>query len=294
MQAVRGCGRSAPWGIVLLMAVTAPAASAFSVHGEATVAVTGSSASSDLTEPSLVGDSIAVSNANSAASAWYTASLASATLSSYASAAADPATAYGSGANAQVAPVSFVDTLSFHVPAGTYATGLGVRFEGFTLGSLLALGCRPTALPVCSNGYHAVHFYAGGPYGSDTYQARADVDAGTTSSGSMDAFFVLDLPIMNSTTLTMPTDVQVSVTGSITTRGAALNTYGYSGDLSTLFTGDLFAGFTRLETPANVTWTSDSGLFLSLPVAEPPSMALMLAGAAAIALLVARRRSHGV
>ena len=45
--------------------------------------------------------------------------------------------------------------------------------------------------------------------------------------------------------------------------------------------------------PAGMAWTSDSGLFLSTPVDEPaPAPALtLLAGLAAIALLVRRQRA---
>ncbi len=43
--------------------------------------------------------------------------------------------------------------------------------------------------------------------------------------------------------------------------------------------------------PAGMAWTSDSGLFLSTPVDQPAPALTVLAGLAAIALLVRRRRA---
>lgn len=274
------------WAALVLAAPVS--AAPYSVQGQATVSVTGGGADSDLSEARFVGDSIAVDNGISQASAWYSASLASATLASYAAARADPATDYGSGAHAEVRPVGFADLLSFWIPAGTYATDLRVQFHGFTQGSLSSLGCRG-ATGNCSGGYQIASFSAGGPLGSDQHYERKDVDAGSNAAAGMNAFFVLDLPLLGATTLAAPRVVDVSVSASLVSVGSALNTYAYLGSTTTMFAGDLWGGFTRLDLPEGLSWSSASGVFLSQPIPEPASALLLLAGLALTGAAVARR-----
>jgi PEP-CTERM motif len=84
-------------------------------------------------------------------------------------------------------------------------------------------------------------------------------------------------------------------------KGMALNTFSYPfGASQTLFAADFGAAFTDLEVTGatagraraanGITWTSPSGVFLSQPVPEPGTWALMLLGGLATATAVRRRQ----
>ncbi|MBX3635259.1 MAG: PEP-CTERM sorting domain-containing protein [Rubrivivax sp.] len=292
--------KSLAYGATLLAAMLwapMPATATFGTSGQAYASAAGvPPVDSSLTDPVFVGDSIAVANGYGAqASAIYWASLASAALSSLAAATADPANVIQNSAGAEVNAVSFVDRLFFTIPAGTYGDGLFVRFHGFTQGSLLALGCTNNAgNNLCSNGYHTLRFDAGTAYGSATYAARKDVDAGGVAAASMDTLFALDVPILNATTLAVPLTVAAPVSASIITKGIALGTYGYpAGAVLTMFSGDVWGAFTSIDVPADVTWTSESGVFLSQPVPEPATWLLWLAGGVVVSRVRWRRTRNG-
>jgi len=74
-------------------------------------------------------------------------------------------------------------------------------------------------------------------------------------------------------------------------RGGALGNFVPTGDIETSFVADFYntGGFTSIATPDGVTWTSESGVFLSTVVPVPA--AVWLFGSGFIGLIgIARRK----
>lgn len=238
---------------------------------------------------------------HSKADARMSASLASAQLVTHAAATAKPADVYGAAAAAMVEPVSFRDRLSFMIPAGGYANDLRLRLSGFAAGSVQAEGCQNGVPDSCSNGYQIISFHIGGSYGGQDYSRRLDVDAGGTSSQLLGERFTLDIKLLPAGTFENDVTVDVAVEAYMISKGLAVNTYSYPlGADQTLFAADFGAAFTDLEVtgamvagaPAAsaVTWTSASGVFLTQPVPEPGTWALMLLGGLVTTAAVRRRQ----
>lgn len=282
---------------VLTLACLLPASAAAAnsgTLGQAWVgAANGSPAYSSIAHPVFAGDSIASANDHGAlAAATCVASLASATLYSSAGATADPASSYFNSAAAEVTSVSFFDRLTFLIPEGVYSAPVFVRLYGFSLGSLYSQGCTSPAGDTCSNGYNMLNLRGGSSCGEADFTWRREVNAGTNAAAGFDALFTLDVPILRATTLVAPLNSVVSVSGYAITKGTAPGTHGYPlGADYTMFAGDVFAGFSAMDVPAGITWTSDSGVFLSQPVPEAPPAVLLLAGLATLGWLLRRRRA---
>lgn len=237
----------------------------------------------------LLYDEVNSDNHNGAtAMAAYVASLPSATLKTRVAATADPADVFGNSAFAQVNAVSFADTLTIHIPAGTYQSDLQAVFRGFVTGHLLAQGC--TLYATCSNGYQVTDFQVGGGLGAANYHRRTEVFADAVASASLDDFFTLSVPVLRAQTLVEDAQMVLSVTASMITQGSALGTYP-NGARRTMFAGDAWGGFTAVETPSGVDWSSNAG-FLAQPVPEPESWAMLLAGVVVTGWTLRRRAAH--
>lgn len=269
-------------------------AAAFGTNGHLIASVIGDQANRSDVGTTFLTDDATVINAEwgSGASALYIASLPAAMLVSQASATANPATALYATGNAGIEYVTLADSITFHVPVGTYAGGLSATFAGAVLGSIQAVGCT-NSVPnnYCSAGSQVVDASVGGTLGSDNYHRMLNVDAGGLAADGLGEHFALTVQLVGAGAVVgAPLDVAVSVTAMLQSRGSARNTYGYPfGARESMFDADFALYFTGIGVADGVTWDSASGVFLAEPVPEPGEWALLLSGLAVIAARLRRR-----
>ena len=191
---------------------------------------------------------------------------------------------YSSAAGAY-ADASFSDVITFNIPAGTYDNGVYASLTGFANGTLDATG----AVGGLHSTVRGLGSFAFGSSG-DSYAFSFD----ETAKGSGPVALVIDETFTLSTELVAPgqtvaaggIQVDRSVTASLEAYGTALHAYGYAGvpDYSSIL-GDFYStgGFSALSTADGVSWTSDSGVFLS---AVPIPAAVWLFGSGLTLLLL--------
>ena len=162
------------------------------------------------------------------------------------------------------ATVSFQDALTFFIPAGTYASDLYVNANGFLDGYLSASGCDGAiSSERCAN------VYQGGTlsFGSDSFTLPLAYTNTYNSPNIISENFILSTRILTAGTYLTDRIAHASISGSITGKGSTLSRF-YpppQGDSSSSFVADFYntGGFTSIATPDGVTWTSESGVFLS-------------------------------
>lgn len=305
-DSARPCAASRPRGWMLAfplmgaLAASGGAAAAYGTDGGLKASVIGDQIIRAKSDPLSMSDSATVVNGseNSAAAVTYSASLASARVVTSAAAAASPADAYGATAFVEADPASFSDRLTFLMPAGTYETGALATFHGFAGGALSSVGCTnhdpDPGINVCSNGFQTVTFAAGSSLGNATYHRRLDVNAGAQAADGLAERFSLTVPLVQAgQVLASPTAVSVAVSGSMSTRGTAVNTYSYPfGAKGTQFTSDFSAYFSSVSVQPGIVWEPESDVFLSQPVPEPETWAMFAGGGALLtARLLGRRKT---
>jgi hypothetical protein len=123
------------------------------------------------------------------------------------------------------------------------------------------------------------------PYGgAQSFQAYPSVD--TNEATGVNQFFILPFVLLPpNTVLSAPTTERAFITGAVILNGGANPTFTLdNGAKRTSFSAGVAAAFTSIEVPSGVTWVSDSGVFLSQPIPEPSTWALVLAGIALVGL----------
>lgn len=298
----RGAAR-APLAMLVFAAAGALSASggaiaAYGTDGGLKVSVIGDQIIRGASDALSVSDSATVVNASesSTAAVAYSASLATARVTTSAAAAASPADVYDATAFVEADPASFSDRLTFVMPAGTYETGAHATFRGFAGGALSSVGCTnhnpDPGINLCSNGFQTITFAAGSSLGNATYHRRLDVNAGAQAADGLAERFSLTVPLVQAgQVFASPTAVSVVVSGSMSTRGTAVNTYSYPfGAKGTQFTSDFSAYFSGISVQPGIVWEPESDVFLSQPVPEPETWALLVGGGALLAARVLRCR----
>lgn len=103
--------------------------------------------------------------------------------------------------------------------------------------------------------------------------------------------FALTVPLVRAgEVFAVPVAVDAVVSGAMSTRGIAVNTYSYPfGATSTLFTADFTAYFASVSVQPGMVWESASDTFLSQPVPEPGTWLMLVAGGAALAVRLRHR-----
>lgn len=169
----------------------------------------------------------------------------------------------------------FQDTLRFTIPAGTYAEAVQATLRGSVHGNLQVVG---------DDTYHAAlaHFYVNfRQVFSDDVQI-----VGYSAPRDISETFAFTIPLLAAgTTLTAPLEVGQDLRAELTVFAGA--GYNSSYPLSGLATSDFYSTtrFSSLEVPTGVTWTSDSGVFMTSLVAEPSSTFLAGLGLTVLILL---------
>lgn len=217
----------------------------------------------------------------SAASAYF-ADLSTGLLGTYIAGANPYADVYGIGAASAESTVSFNDSLTFYIPAGTYTSDLYVSADGFVNGVLSAFGCDGGER--CSNVFEIWTF----GFGNDFLGVQSN-DTATYPDNSPNVIsesFTLSTRILSAGTYLTDQIAYASIGATLQGKGVALNLYPSTGDTSTSFLADFdnTGGFTSLSAPDGVTWTSDSGVFLSA-AAVPVPTSLLLLGSGLVGLI---------
>jgi len=203
---------------------------------------------------------------------------------------------YGGGAASAGSTVSFNDSLTFNIEADTYASDLYVTIDGFVNGVLSAFGCDGRGR--CSNVFEIWTF----GFGNDSLGVQSsDTITYPGSPNVISENFTLSTRILSAGTYLTDQTAFASVGATLQGMGTALNLAPSSGDSWTSFSADFYntGGFTSLTAPDGVTWTSDSGVFLSAvpepaPVPEPSTLLLLGGGLAGLAFFARRRKKERI
>lgn len=227
---------------------------------------------------SLTDYGVSNGSSGSVAKAKYFANLATGWLGTYVYGYSPKANTYEGGAASAASLVSFNDTISLTIPAGDYASDLYVTLHGFLNGHLVASGGIGD---LESNVAQVGNFRIGSGLGGDEFVFPVTRVHSSDGELTISESFELSAPILRGgLTLTTPQTVTVLVNASIKGSGSALSTYPYGSEITSMLS-DFYStgGFTAFDIPEGVTWTSDSGVFLSqAPIPLPPSFVLFSFG----------------
>jgi len=149
--------------------------------------------------------------------------------------------------------VTFNDSLTFNIPAGTYASDLYVNANGFVNGVLSAFGCDGSVtLLRCSNVYQTYLF----SFGSDVFNTDIPVYAYPDNSPTViSENFTLSTRILTAGTYLTDQTAYASIGASLKGKGTALWLFPSNGDTESSFVADFnnTGGFTSLALPDGVT-----------------------------------------
>jgi len=217
------------------------------------------------------------------ATASYYANLATGSLGTYIYGHGPQANVYGGGGASLEAHVHMDDRIYVTIPPGTYGQDLYVALHGHVEGVISAAGVDGSR---ASNGYQVWYFSLGGPLGGDgTFSVRTDNIYPDTSPYVVNEDFTLTARVLYDGTYATERVVTLFVVASLKSKGAALGTYPYGDETTSVLCDFYHTGeFTSLVVPDGCTWESGSGVFIP----EPATMGLLAAGALA---LIRRRRS---
>lgn len=184
--------------------------------------------------------------------------------------------------------VSFNESLTFTIAAGTYASDLYVSAHGFVNGVLSASGCDAGLNPRCANVFEIWTF----GFGTDSLgvQSSDTLTYPDNSPNIISENFTLTTRVLTAGTYETDQTAFASIGASLQGKGGTLGGFSLNGATETSFVADFYntGGFTSLATPDGVTWTSDSGVFLS---AVPVPAAVWLFGSGLLGLVgIARRK----
>ena len=230
-------------------------------------------------------------NDEAVAESRYFANLATGSLGTYISGDNPDAKGYHNSANAK-ASAYFSDRLQLTIPEGKYDDDLSVTLSGYVNGSLEAFGWNGIKDDEARARYSNVHetglFSIGGGLGGDTFAlAKSDTETYADKSHSVvsrtfSQTFDLTARILYAGEYLTSRTVDLSVTASLGGSGTALNFYGcgINADGSTSMLSDFYStgGFSSFNVPEGVTWTSESGVFLTEAAVIPAPGALLLGG----------------
>lgn len=266
--------------VVSALVVISPAAYGdFRVRGELDVLATGAEAYHEnyniQYQAALSGSASVTGTAGNWADGAYYTNLATGSLGTRAHAYGD---GDGDGAASSTAFTYFCDTLTFSIPTGT-TEDLYVTLNGHLDGTI---GTSENGLATATQEWY---FRFAGGLGGEQF------DSGLTTALCTDPItntdFSLTAPIFKNTHLvTLTLTAYLKSKASVPSQGSAA-----WADVDFYSTGR----FLSLDTPDGVTWTSESGVFLSeaspvTPVPEPTSM--ILVGLGLMTSLVKLRRSQ--
>jgi len=131
-----------------------------------------------------------------------------------------------------------------------------------------------------SNAYETGYFYLGSEgFALEEHDTHTYADAsGSVVSTTLSQTFDLTTQILEAGTYSNSTTVKLAVTGSMKGKGSAIELYYSTGSTSMLCDFYSTGGFSSFNVPEGVTWTSDSGVFLTNATVVPVPGALLLGG----------------
>lgn len=194
--------------------------------------------------------------------------------------------AYASGtddytATGRVKNIQFTDYLTFVVPSGTYTNDVTVTLSGMVSGSL------ESSLYAGAQAKYYVQF-------NDWDDRLIEISVFTGGEITVNDFFSIPQTLVSAgTTLTSPLEKRIHLTGRLNhvwtwTIGETTGRPGpYSADAEVDFFNTL--SFTNLSVPEGVTWTSDSGVFLTAASVPEPATLLFL-GLSLLGVAVGRKK----
>ncbi|MBN2132898.1 MAG: PEP-CTERM sorting domain-containing protein [Sedimentisphaerales bacterium] len=264
----------------------------FRVRGELSVGASGATTYNEeyniAGQESLSGSASVTGTVGDWASGAYYTNLATGSLGTraYAYGDGDKFSSVGGGAKS-TAFAYFYDTLTFYIPSGNYADDLYVSLDGHLDGTIGTYGADSSYYPTAyqtwyflfSSGLGGNTLYSNGAY---PYYESINTDFLLTSKLLSKGEYANDR--------TVTVRLQASLKSVVSVPSQLYTTEDAWADVDFYSTGK----FLSLDTPDGVTWTSESGVFLSdvpavSPVPEPASMILVSLGL--MTSLVKLRRS---
>jgi len=251
--------------IVTSVFMAKDASAAYTVYGLADVSAGGNGEKvEDFYVPqTAIADGVVVHGAQmDSAIGMYKANLATGIIGTYIS--GFSASDWTAGGRARA---SFSENLSLEFPAGYYDTDQYVEVEGQLTGTLSASGCD--LYNRCSSASVSYSFWLGTHAGNDYFSGNPSVSSGDAGFTINTKFKLRALIVRAGTTFSTPTELGVAVSADLSGNATAITQEGldFANALHDFYqSGRLLA----VHVPPGVTWTSESGVFLSrVPKALP-------------------------
>lgn len=258
------CGHPLSVVLAALLLTFAASVQAYSVSGEIRGWVNGAMAY-DREEflvdgPVLFDDWDSAVGVNQGAESGYVTNLSTAQVGTFMSASDLDPDSYDSAPGAY-ALARFDDHISFTVPEGTYPAGVYASLAGFAIGHLEAVG-EVGGLYASARAQITLNF------GLDSFVLTETAKGIGPTAIDINQTFTLVAQLVAPGQSVPAGGLQTNhyVSAYLQTNGVALHAYGYVNvPDSSWMIGDLYsgAGFTSLSVPVGVTWSSESGVFLS-------------------------------